>query len=238
MKTGLIGNGYWGSIVQKKLEALSDLKFVANSKTDLSSVINSVDTVFVCSPTSTHYDIVMFCLRNNKNVFCEKPFTGSYNKAKELFEIAKDKGLNICVDHVFLYRDEYKQISDGNIIKFLWHKPEVINQNIVDSLLYHDLYMLINFTNCTEWNVKSKSISNEKLYLNLVSNNKNVEIEYDRNCTYKRKQVIVDGNVIDFSLPANDALYSIIEEMLNEKIDYISNNDTCLKTLYLKERII
>ena len=73
MKTGLIGNGYWGSIVQQKLELLSDLKFIANSKTDLSSIIHDVDIVFICTPTPTHYDIVKFCLMNDKHIFCEKP---------------------------------------------------------------------------------------------------------------------------------------------------------------------
>ena len=87
--------GYWGSVVKKHLETLTELKFVANSKTDISEMIQNVDMVFVCTPTHTHYDIVKFCLLNNKDVFCEKPFTGSYDKAISLFDLAKSNKLNI-----------------------------------------------------------------------------------------------------------------------------------------------
>jgi hypothetical protein len=237
MKTGLIGNGYWGSIVQKKLEQLSELKFIADSKTDLSQIINDVDMVFVCSPTSTHYDIVKFCLLNNKNVFCEKPFTGSYEKASELFNLAEKNKLKIIIDHVFLYRNEYQKVFDGDYIKFIWNKSETIKQNIMDSLLYHDLYMLIDMTKCIDWKIESKIICNEKLYLKLNCNNKNVEIFYNRNCNYKQKYLIINNNVIDFSNPKNDALYILIEKTLQNSIDHLSNNTLCLETLNLKEKI-
>jgi hypothetical protein len=238
MKTGLIGNGYWGSIVEKKLEKLSELKFVANSKTDITNIINDVDMVFVCTPTNTHYDIVKYCLLNNKNVFCEKPFTGSYIKALELMSLAKRNKLNIIIDHVFLYRNEYKDISNLDNIKFIWNKQEIIKENILDSLLYHDLYMLIDITKCIDWEIIKKIVSKEKLYLKLKSNKKNVEIIYNRNCNYKQKQIILNNNVIDFSIPKNDALYDILNLILNNSINIVNNNDLCLKTLNLKEKIL
>ena len=237
MKTGLICKGYWGSIVQKKLELLSELKFIADSKTDLSKIIDDVDMVFVCTPTPTHYDIVKFCLMNNKNIFCEKPFTGSYRKALELFSLAQRNRLNIAIDHVFLYRDEYQKTFDGNVIKFIWNKPEIIKQNIIDSLLYHDLYMLIDITKCFDWEIQSKIISNEELYLKLTSNGRYVDIKYNRNCTYKEKQIIINNSVLDFSIPINDALYTMIQKISEKSFDYTNNNDLCLKTLNLKEKI-
>ena len=237
MKTVLIGSGYWGSIVQQKLEQLSELKFVANSKTDLSKIIDDVDMVFVCTPTSSHYDVVKFCLMNNKNVFCEKPFTGSYEKAIELFNIAQKNKLNIAVDHVFLYRDEYKKIHDGNTIEFIWDKPEIIKENIIDSLLYHDLYMLIEFTKYIDWKIKLKIISDKKIYLNLYFKDKIVEIKYNRDCLNRKKHIIIDNSLIDFSVPSNDALYIMLQKIINKDFNYFDNNELCLKTLNLKEKI-
>lgn len=52
-----------------------------------------VDVVYVASPNSYHYDHVKLCLKHNKHVLCEKPFTINENQAIELFEIAKEKRL-------------------------------------------------------------------------------------------------------------------------------------------------
>ena len=105
--------GYWGSVVKKHLETLTELKFVANSKTDISEMIQNVDMVFVCTPTHTHYDIVKFCLLNNKDVFCEKPFTGSYDKAISLFDLAKSNKLNILTEKIeALFKDKDKELVE------------------------------------------------------------------------------------------------------------------------------
>lgn len=229
--------GYWGSVVKKHLETLTELKFVANSKTDISEMIQNVDMVFVCTPTHTHYDIVKFCLLNNKDVFCEKPFTGSYDKAISLFDLAKSNKLNILVDHVFLYRNEYKTIRDGKNIKFIWNKQENIKQNILDSLLYHDLYMLIDITKCSEWDIISKILSNEELTLILECNERRVHIIYDRNSKYKQREIHINDKIIDLSYPTNDAIHDMICDIVSYNIDWNKNNSLCLNTLKLKEKI-
>ena len=110
MKTLLIGNGYWGSIVRSKLETQTNLLYIANSKDNLDDVLSKfdVDYVFVCTPTKTHYEIVKKCLEYRKNVFCEKPFTGNFDKAKE--RTNDFKGINHLSEKYF---------SDvGNILTF------------------------------------------------------------------------------------------------------------------------
>jgi len=98
--------------------------------------------------------------------------------------------------------------------------------------------MLIDITKCIDWEIIKKIVSKEKLYLKLKSNKKNVEIIYNRNCNYKQKQIILNNNVIDFSIPKNDALYDILNLILNNSINIVNNNDLCLKTLNLKEKIL
>ena len=97
MKTLLIGKGYWGSIVKSKLEILTDLIYVANSKDDLDEILTrfDVDYVFVCTPTNTHYEITKKCISHYKNVFCEKPFTGDFSMAKELYEMSEKNNINL-----------------------------------------------------------------------------------------------------------------------------------------------
>ena len=82
MNIGLIGYGYWGKIIHKKLSKLCDVKFVCTSKDDYMQELENVDWVFVATPDNTHYKIVEDCLTFGKNVFCEKPLTPTYKKSK------------------------------------------------------------------------------------------------------------------------------------------------------------
>ena len=52
-----------------------------------------VDCIYVASPNSLHYEQTKMALEHGKNVICEKPFTTTFKKAKELVALAKDKGL-------------------------------------------------------------------------------------------------------------------------------------------------
>ena len=106
MKTLLIGNGYWGSIVEQKLKKQTQLLHVLNSKDNIDEILNNfdVDYVFVCTPTDTHFEIVKKCINNHKNIFCEKPFTGNFSKAEELFNMAEKNGVK-------LFLQEFKKLS-------------------------------------------------------------------------------------------------------------------------------
>lgn len=238
MNVGLIGKGYWGSIVESKLKNICNLKFVADSKTDYTSKLNDVDWIFVCSPTNTHYDIVKKCLYSNKNVFCEKPFTGNYKKAKELIEVAKNKNLKLFIDNIFLYREETKKLTNTfKDISFIWNKSEKINQNIYDSLLYHDVYLLINTTKFENWNVVEKNINDCKLKVVLQHNQKTAFFYYDRSLSFKQKIIKLDDLEIDYSVPTTDPLMDIINQLNKNFIDYSANQDLTLKTLKLLTKI-
>lgn len=53
----------------------------------------SVDLVYVATPHSHHYDHVKLCLEHGKHVLCEKAFTVNEGQARELFAMAKERGL-------------------------------------------------------------------------------------------------------------------------------------------------
>jgi len=91
MNSVLIGNGYWGTIIQSKIARLTNLIAVLDSSGDINAFSN-IDIVFVCSSTNSHYEVVKKCLAADiKIIFCEKPFTGDYDKAIELYKIAEEK---------------------------------------------------------------------------------------------------------------------------------------------------
>ncbi len=58
MNVGLIGKGYWGTILLSKLKKVSNVKFICGSKEDYKSKLDLVDWVFVATPNDTHFDVV------------------------------------------------------------------------------------------------------------------------------------------------------------------------------------
>jgi hypothetical protein len=238
MNSGLIGKGYWGSIIKSKLLNICNLKFIADSKTNYVENLSEVDWVFVCSSTESHYNIVKTCLNNNKNVFCEKPFTGDYNKAKELIELANNKKLNLFIDNIFLQRKETKLLNNNfKHIQFIWNKSENINQDLYNSLLYHDIYLLLHITKNQSWKIVKNTIDNYKLDLMLISHDKIASFLYDRNLSYKEKFIILDELKIDYSNPKTDPLSEILIDIKDNRIDYKYNHELTLNTLKLLNKI-
>lgn len=57
------------------------------------SVLSMSDAVYIISRPEFHYEQVKAALMNDKHVLCESPITISVKQSKELFELAKERGL-------------------------------------------------------------------------------------------------------------------------------------------------
>lgn len=66
-----------------------------NYVTDLNEIWNDpeIQLVVVCTPSATHVELGRQILEHGKNALVEKPFAQSAAEARELFELAKSKGL-------------------------------------------------------------------------------------------------------------------------------------------------
>ncbi|MBO6916804.1 MAG: Gfo/Idh/MocA family oxidoreductase [Rhizobiaceae bacterium] len=60
-----------------------------------------VDLIDICLPDNLHYDVAKAALLAGKHVFCEKPLADTAEEARELADIARDKGLITRVGHAF-----------------------------------------------------------------------------------------------------------------------------------------
>lgn len=54
---------------------------------------DNVELVYVATPHSLHKDHMLLCLEHNKPILCEKAFTVNEAEAKEVLDLAKEKGL-------------------------------------------------------------------------------------------------------------------------------------------------
>ena len=66
---------------------------------DWRELLGKVDIVSVCSPASTHADIVRAFLNAGAHVLVEKPIATDLEEAEELIELAAARGLVLTVGH-------------------------------------------------------------------------------------------------------------------------------------------
>jgi|TARA_R110000822_G_scaffold136701_1_gene274202 MinD-like ATPase involved in chromosome partitioning or flagellar assembly len=206
MNIGLIGKGYWGTILLSKLEKIGNVKFICNSKDNYKTKLDLVDWVFIATPNDTHFDIVKHCILSEKNIFCEKPLTPTYEQSLKLFTLANKHGVKLYVNDVFNWRNETinlkSLLNPKNNLKVTWRKE---SSNKLFDLLYHDLYLLYPLLK-SKLDIKWPQINN---------------IIFDYEGSDKTHTI----NNIDFthSKNSNDALLEMVENVLNNKVDYDYN---------------
>jgi predicted dehydrogenase len=145
MKIGIIGLGYWGpNLIRNFIERveiekvvgcdlnedrlrLMKLKFPSiNITNNYKNLLNSdLDAIIIATPVASHYPLAKEALLAGKHIWVEKPFTSRSDQAYDLIETANSRGLNIFVDHTFIYTGAIKKMKElidsdelGDIIYF------------------------------------------------------------------------------------------------------------------------
>ncbi len=70
-------------------------KYTANED----EIINNpnIDIIDICTPNIYHYDTIKKAISAGKHIYCEKPLCVTYEQAKEVAELAKEKGITAQV---------------------------------------------------------------------------------------------------------------------------------------------
>ena len=111
-KTGIIGTGFIGQVHIETLRRLGNVEVTALADTfnaketaeklnvphyfsDYKEMIDimKLDTVHICTPNNTHFEIAMYAMDHNVHVICEKPMCITIDEASKLTAKAKEKNL-------------------------------------------------------------------------------------------------------------------------------------------------
>jgi len=131
VRIGVVGCGYWGPKLARvfselpgaTLAMVSDLQEerLADIQQRYPDVISTrnyqdilegdVDAIVIATPVNTHYRLAKAALLAGKHVFVEKPLTRWSDQARELIEIAKDRGLKLMVGHTFVYNPAVEAVA-------------------------------------------------------------------------------------------------------------------------------
>lgn len=180
----IIGYGYWGPNLVRNFDSLPDcaVRMVADASAERLKLVHSrhshmatttdvadifsdknIDAVVIATPVFTHYGLAKIALENGKHVLLEKPMTQSAAEARELMDLAQEKGLLLMVDHTFLYTGAVRKIKqmadDGELGKLQYFDSTRINLglfqsdiNVLWDLAPHDISILLHL-------IKEKPVS-------------------------------------------------------------------------------
>jgi predicted dehydrogenase len=99
----------------------------------------SLDAVFVCVHTLSHYDIAMKALKQGLHVFIEKPFVFKIEEGEALIAEAKSKNLILSVGHVVRYMPAYAKLN------------ELYRDHVYGKLKYISMTRFSGIPNWGEW---------------------------------------------------------------------------------------
>ncbi len=171
-KVAVIGCGMWGKNIVRNFYNLNALKMVCdldqeNLKkmtegyngitltSDFNDIINDpeITGVAVVTPSHTHFKIVKAMLEAGKNVYVEKPISTVAQEAKDLMDLANEKGLVLMVGHLLLYHPAVNRlkmlIEEGALGDIVYAQSDRLNVNyhkndrsVMWDLAPHDVSMV------------------------------------------------------------------------------------------------
>ena len=151
-RIAVIGFGMWGRNIVRNFYNLNVLDTVCdideeNRKkilemypgvkvTDnLNEIINNkeITGVAVVTPSHTHYKIVKAMLEAGKNVYVEKPISTVAQEARDLSQLAHEKGLVLMVGHLLLYHPAVNRlkmlVEEGALGEIVYAQSDRLNVN-------------------------------------------------------------------------------------------------------------
>ena len=171
-KIAVIGCGVWGRNIVRNFYNLNVLEIVCDldesnlekvreqypgvkTTKDFNEIINNpeITSIAVVTPSHTHFKVVKAMLEAGKNVYVEKPISTVAQEAKDLTELAHQKGLVLMVGHLLLYHPAVNRlkmlIEEGALGDIVYAQSDRLNVNffkndrsVMWDLAPHDVSMM------------------------------------------------------------------------------------------------
>tara|TARA_B100000989_G_scaffold296961_1_gene281403 strand:- start:1262 stop:2212 length:951 start_codon:yes stop_codon:yes gene_type:complete len=228
LNIALIGCGNWGKNIARNLHQMGFLACIYDANAKLSEKINNdhmlpnrelnkifedqnIKGIVIASPAKTHKELAIEALKNDKDVFIEKPFCLSLPDAQKLSELATNRDKVLMVGHLLNYHNAFIKMKDliknGKI-----GVPKNIRANRLalgvvrskESVIYdlsaHDISMILAITEELPFDVNVQSIHHnnnigpDAISVKLsFSNGVTALINSDWMCPYKEHKFSVIG---------------------------------------------
>ncbi|ELC2820265.1 Gfo/Idh/MocA family oxidoreductase [Salmonella enterica] len=220
MHVAIFGMGYWGKNILRNLLKFEDVQkiticepvsfsneiipYLSDSRlrftTKYSDIIQdtTIESVFIVTPSETHFHIASDAIQSGKHAFVEKPVTTSSEDLEALINLAEKSGKILFPSHTYIYTKEIEQLKKMINEDKLVGKPVLYqsnrsnfgrfrsDKNVAWDLAVHDLYIIkhlfsqqpvsvsvtgLKIDNCFPEVMSNISIKyNEGLHASIISN--------------------------------------------------------------------
>jgi predicted dehydrogenase len=98
---------------EERLEHIHGLYPSVTTTTQFEELLNSpVQAIAIATPVKTHFSMARQALLRDKHVMVEKPLTTDAGQAKELIDIAEERGRVLMVGHTFEYNPAVQYLKE------------------------------------------------------------------------------------------------------------------------------
>ena len=122
-------------------------KYSVNHYSSVDALLDSekFDAAFVCTPTSTHFDITRNLLQQKKHVFVEKPMTYLSREGNELLELARKNKVVLTSGYIERFNPAVSLVKEyvntkkyGELIMLEFHRENRMPPHIKDVGIIYD----------------------------------------------------------------------------------------------------
>ncbi len=163
MRVALIGMGGWGknhARILSKLGVLSAVcdtnderakdfgkKYSVNHYGSIDKLMDleEFDIAFICTPTSTHFEIASKLILEKKNVFVEKPMTYRTDEGEKLLELSRKNKVILSCGYIERFNPAVSLVKElvtakkiGDLIMLEFHRESRMPSQIRDIGIIHD----------------------------------------------------------------------------------------------------
>lgn len=184
LRIGVIGVGHLGALHAKMLRGIPTVQIAGVYDLDagkaarvaaeqetvacesLEALLASADAVTVATSTSEHFAVAVRALEAGKDVFLEKPITGTLEEAGQLCRLADDRGRLIQVGHIERFNPAILAL-EGYEIKPMFvesHRlaqfnPRGADVAVVLDLMIHDIDLILSFVHAPVTHVEASGVA-------------------------------------------------------------------------------
>ena len=183
LRVGVVGVGHIGSnhariyseLAKADLIAILDIdparadeiggKYKTKVAASLNELADMVDAASIATPTSAHFSIARDLLAQGKHLLIEKPITEKTSDARDLAEMAAEKGLVLQVGHVERFNPVLsaleQRLTHPRFIEAHRLSPypnRSTEIGVVLDLMIHDLEIILHLVNSTMENIDAVGV--------------------------------------------------------------------------------
>ena len=203
VKIGVLGAGHLGKIHLNLIREIKQLELVgfydpdaekANSvckelgipKFDsIEELIAEVDAVDIVTPTLSHFECAVQCIRNSKHIFIEKPITNTLQEAEAIRTLASQNHIRGQVGHVERFNPAFTAVQDmiGTPMFIETHRlaefnPRGTDVPVVLDLMIHDIDIILSVVKSKVKNINASGVS----VISETPDIANARIEFENGC--------------------------------------------------------